>query len=126
MQIPENLLYSKSHEWVKKLDGGNVQIGITDYAQKKLGDIVFVNLCRQGDKLTAQGPIGDVESIKSVSDIYSPIAGTVINVNQSVLDDPSLINGDPYGAWLVELSADGVAGGLVTAAEYAKIVEKDN
>ena len=91
---PEELKYSKTHEWVKEEDGLHV-VGLTDFAQDALGDIVFVNLPSVGDQITAGGMLGDVESVKAVSDIYSPVTGTVKEVNEQVLDS--------YGAWLVKV-----------------------
>ena len=99
---PEELKYSKTHEWVKEEDGLHV-IGLTDFAQDALGDIVFVNLPSVGDQISAGGMLGDVESVKAVSDIYSPVTGTVKEVNEQVLDNPALVNEDCYGAWLVKV-----------------------
>ena len=99
---PEELKYSKTHEWVKEEDGLHV-VGLTDFAQDALGDIVFVNLPSVGDQITAGGMLGDVESVKAVSDIYSPVTGTVKEVNEQVLDNPALVNEDCYGAWLVKV-----------------------
>lgn len=99
---PEELKYSKTHEWVKEEDGLHV-VGLTDFAQDALGDIVFVNLPSVGDQIIAGGMLGDVESVKAVSDIYSPVTGTVKEVNEQVLDNPALVNEDCYGAWLVKV-----------------------
>ena len=99
---PEELKYSKTHEWVKEEDGLHV-VGLTDFAQDALGDIVFVNLPSVGDQISAGGMLGDVESVKAVSDIYSPVTGTVKEVNEQVLDNPALVNEDCYGAWLVKV-----------------------
>ncbi len=94
--------YSKSHEWVETMENGNVRIGITDYAQEALGDIVFVNLPQEGDPLTIEETFADLESVKAVSDVFSPVTGVVEAVNESLLDNPGAINEDPYGAWFVE------------------------
>lgn len=102
MNIPKHLQYSKSHEWVL-FEDGRAKIGLTDHAQEALGDLVFVNLPEVGDSLTCGEALGDVESVKAVSDIYSPVTGTVKAVNEGLLDTPEAINADPYGAWLVEV-----------------------
>ena len=100
MYDPKELKYSKSHEWVH-YDGDDVVIGITDYAQDSLGDLVFVNLPEVEDELTAGEALGDVESVKAVSDIISPVSGKVTEINEELLDSPEKINEDPYGAWFV-------------------------
>ncbi len=102
MHGPEFLKYTKNHEWVD-LDGTKARIGITDHAQEALGDIVFVELPEMDSELQAEDVLGVVESVKSASDIYVPLSGTVIAVNQEVSDEPELINQDAYEAWLVEL-----------------------
>lgn len=101
MNFPKELKYSKSHEWVKEEADGTMLIGLTDYAQNELGDLVFVNLPEEGDALTAGEAFGDVESVKAVSDIYSPVTGEVAEINEELLDAPESINGDPYGAWFI-------------------------
>ena len=117
MNFPSELQYSKSHEWVRR-QGDTAEIGLTDYAQSELGGIVFVNLPQVGDEVTMGEALGDVESVKSVSDVYSPVTGVVSEVNEALLDTPEAINQDPYGAWLVK--AGGVSGGgdLMDAAAY--------
>ena len=117
MNIPSNLQYSKSHEWIKE-DGGLVEIGLTDHAQDQLGDLVFVNLPQVGDTLTCGETLGDVESVKAVSDVYSPVSGTVKAVNEDLLDAPESINADPYGAWLVEVEGISDQEELLDAAAY--------
>ena len=107
IKTPENLSYAKSHEWVK-VEGDVALNGLTDFAQDALGDIVFVNLPEEGDEFEAGETFADVESVKAVSDVYCPISGTVVEVNEELLDDPALLNQDPYGAWLVKL--EGVSG----------------
>jgi glycine cleavage system H protein len=101
--IPADLLYSKSHEWVR-VDGDTVTIGITDHAQEELGDVVYASLPTVGRILAAEDVFGTVESVKAVSDLYSPLAGEVVEVNSALEDDQTTINGDPYGAaWMLKL-----------------------
>jgi glycine cleavage system H protein len=125
MKFPSDLKYTKDHEWAKA-SGTTVTVGVTDHAQSALGDIVFVELPAVGRTLKAGETFGVVESIKAVSDLYSPIAGKVVEVNSGLTDDPSRINKDPYSdAWLVKIeAADASAiGGLMDAASYTKLVE---
>lgn len=96
-----NLLFTRTHEWVEFLDETTVKVGLTDYAQKELGDLVFVNLPEAGDEIGAGESIGDVESVKAVSEVYSPVTGTVSKVNEEILDHPDLINSEPYDSWFV-------------------------
>ena len=103
LNAPEHLRYTKSHEWVLFAGDGSAKVGLTDHAQAARGDIVFVNLPEAGDSLTKGEALGDVESVKAVSDIYSPGTGTVKAVNESLLDAPESITAAPYGAWLVEV-----------------------
>ena len=117
MNTPENLLYTKSHEWVA-LDGDTAKIGLTDHAQDALGDLVFVNLPDVGDEVVAGEALGDVESVKAVSDIVSPVTGVVKAVNEELLDAPEAINADPYGAWLVEVESITDKEPLLDAAAY--------
>ena len=102
MNIPAELKYSKSHEWVK-MDGDVAVIGISDFAQDALGDVVFINLPAEGDSVTAGESFGDVESVKAVSDLVSPVTGVVLEVNEELLDHPELLNSDPYGNWLIKV-----------------------
>ena len=118
MNVPKELLYTKSHEWVKKLDDGSVLVGLSDKAQSDLGDLVFVNLPEAGDAVTAGEALGDVESVKAVSDIFCPVTGTVRAANEALLDTPEAINADPYGAWLVEVEAITGQEELLDAAAY--------
>jgi len=115
---PNNLKYSKEHEWVKMADNGNVIVGITDFAQKALGSLVFVNLPEVGDELTAGESFGDVESVKAVSPVYSPLSGVVCAINEELLDNPELINNSPYDAWFIEVEKIEGLDMLMTAAEY--------
>lgn len=102
MEFPKNLTYAKTHEWLKK-DGDLVEIGLTDYAQDQLGDIVFVNLPEVGDEVTMGESFADVESVKAVSDIYSPVTGVVAEINEALLDAPESVNGAPYDAWFIRV-----------------------
>jgi glycine cleavage system H protein len=126
MTIPADLRYTAEHEWVA-VDGPVASVGITDYAQRALGDVVFVSVPAPGTRVTAGEPCGEVESTKSVSDIYSPVDGEVTEVNSDVDDDPGLVNSDPYGAgWLMRVRIDDASaepGGLLTADEYAELTE---
>ena len=121
MNIPADLKYSNDHEWVK-MDGDIALIGITDYAQDALGDLVFVNLPEVGDEVTAGESFGDVESVKAVSDVLSPVNGTICEVNEELLDAPELLNSDPYGAWIIKVEgADGLDD-LMDAAAYEAFI----
>lgn len=107
MRVPDDLLYSSDHEWVR-LEGTIARIGITDYAQDALGDVVFVQAPAVGASVAAGDSFGEVESTKSVSDIYAPVSGTVARVNERLADEPALVNSDPYGdGWLCEITIDG-------------------
>lgn len=125
MNIPADLKYTESHEWVRREDDGTLTIGITEYAQDALGDIVFVDLPKVGASFTAGDDAAVVESVKAASDIYAPVSGTVTAVNQSVADAPDSINADAYSAWLFKLQpADpGAVDGLLDAAAYGKATE---
>ena len=101
MNFPKELKYSRTHEWVRLLEDGTAYIGITDYAQDQLGDLVFVNLPEEGDELTAGESFADVESVKAVSDVNSPVTGTVKQVNPDLADEPEKMNEAPYDAWFV-------------------------
>ena len=118
MNIPENLKYTRSHEWVEFLPDGAARVGLTDHAQDALGDLVFVNLPEAGDAVTAGEALGDVESVKAVSEIFCPVTGTVRAANEALLDAPEAINADPYGAWLVEVEAITGQEELLDAAAY--------
>ena len=102
MNIPTELQYTNSHEWLKMEDGVAV-VGLTDFAQDSLGDIVFVNLPQPGDPVSAGEAFGDVESVKAVSDVISPVSGVVLEVNEELMDNPALVNEDPYNAWFVKV-----------------------
>jgi glycine cleavage system H protein len=119
--IPEDLRYTEAHEWVREQGDGVVRVGITDHAQSQLGDVVFVQLPDVGDTVTAGAPVGEVESTKSVSEIFSPLSGEVVAVNERLADTPELVNSGPYGdGWMLELRvADGEQPALLDAAAYA-------
>jgi glycine cleavage system H protein len=130
--VPDDRRYTDQHEWVLVQGGGGgggvVRVGITDHAQDALGDIVFVQLPAVGDEVTPGNPMGEVESTKSVSDVYAPVPGTVTAVNESLTDAPETINSDPYGeGWLVEIAVSGdpgdPTGGLLDAAAYQALVD---
>ena len=123
-EVPEDRRYSKEHEWAKESDG-RVIVGISDYAQEQLGDVVFVGLPEPGVAVQAGQPLGEVESTKSVSDVYSPVSGTVAEKNAEVEAEPELINSDPYGrGWLVSIEGEGLdLDALMSAAEYKSLVE---
>lgn len=125
MNIPTSLKYSKSHEWVELLSDGTAKIGLTDHAQDALGDLVFVNLPEEGDSVEAGEPFGDVESVKAVSDVYSPVSGTVSGVNEAVMDAPETINSDPYGAWLITVENVSQEDDLMTAAQYEDFLQSE-
>ena len=117
MLFPAEMKYSKDHEWMKEEDGVAV-IGISDFAQDALGDVVFVNLPAEGDTVTAGEAFGDVESVKAVSDLVSPVTGTVCAVNEELLDAPEKLNSDPYGAWLIKVENVEDSEELLDAAAY--------
>ena len=104
MYEPSDLLFSKSHEWVFFEEDGSAVIGLSDYAQEALGDLVFVNLPEPGDDVTVEEAFADVESVKAVSDVFSPVSGVVCAINEELLDNPGLINETPYEAWLIKVS----------------------
>jgi glycine cleavage system H protein len=125
--IPEDLYYSAEHEWVRLEDEG-ASIGITDFAQQELGDIVFVELPEVGKSVDAEDEIGSIESVKAVAEVFSPVAGEVVEVNSALLDRPELINEDPHGkGWLVRLKTDGApdVSGLMDAEAYREFVAAD-
>ena len=125
MNIPDDLRYSTDHEWVR-VDGDRLRVGITDYAQDALGDVVFVKLPEVGDVLDQGGTAGEVESTKSVSEVYAPVAGTVVEVNTELDQTPERLNDDPYGeGWIfvVQPSAPDATSDLLDAAAYRAIVE---
>lgn len=124
MNFPTELKYSKDHEWVR-MEGNVAVIGISDFAQSELGDVVFVNLPEVGDSTTAGEAFGDVESVKAVSDLVSPVSGTVCEINEELLDVPEKINEDPYGAWMIKVENIGDTEELLDAAAYEKFCEEE-
>jgi glycine cleavage system H protein len=124
-EVPNDRRYTKDHEWARS-DGGQVVVGITDFAQDQLGDVVFVGLPEPGTEVQANQPLGEVESTKSVSDVYSPVSGKVRDKNAEVEQNPELINEDPYGrGWLVSIEADAaVLDSLMSAEEYQSFTEE--
>ena len=125
---PEDLKYTEEHEWVATKAANTVRVGITDYAQQQLGDVVYVQLPEEGQKVDAGSPVGEVESTKSVSEIYAPVSGAVTAVNTALDDNPELINSDPYGeGWIFEVALDDpdAVDGLLDAEGYEAITEQE-
>ncbi|MFD8701685.1 glycine cleavage system protein GcvH [Kitasatospora sp. NPDC059648] len=125
--VPADLKYTRDHEWVR-VEGKTARVGITDYAQKQLGDIVFVELPKEKDKFELGRPFGSVESVKSVSELYAPLSGTVAKVNEDLNEAPEDVNSDPYGdGWMIELTLSGTdeLRGLLTAAEYEAYLKEE-
>ncbi|OQO93811.1 glycine cleavage system protein H [Saccharomonospora piscinae] len=126
MSVPEELRYTEEHEWVAAVDGGRARVGITAYAQDQLGDVVFVELPEVGIHLTAGATFGEIESTKSVSELFAPVDGEVLAVNDAVVASPELVNSDPYGeGWLVELALDDAAApdSLLDAQGYRRVID---
>lgn len=124
MNFPEDLHYTKDHEWIK-LDGDIATIGITDYAQRELGDIVYVDIDSKGKELAAEEIFGTVEAVKTVSDLFLPVAGTVTEVNPALANQPELVNTDPYGeGWMIKMTIANIADAedLLTADAYSQLV----
>jgi glycine cleavage system H protein len=127
MSLPKEFKYSEEHEWVK-VEGNQVRIGITDFAQSELGDIVFVELPEVGDEIEADEPFGSVESVKTVSELYAPLSGKVVAVNEDLDDSPELVNESPYEkAWMItiELSDESELDKLMTAEQYEAMIKED-
>jgi glycine cleavage system H protein len=127
MNIPEELRYSPEHEWARRVDGSSrVRVGITDFAQDALGDVVYVDLPSVGTRVDAAEAVGELESTKSVSEMYAPVGGVVVAVNEALADNPQLLNDDPYGdGWLIEIDAADVAAldSLLDADAYRSLTE---
>lgn len=122
---PDDLSYTEEHEWAR-VDGRRFTVGITDYAQDALGDVVYIDLPASGTRVERGQPFGEVESTKSVSDLYAPVTGTIVERNETLESQPELVNSDPYGnGWMVIIEADDTedASGLLTAADYDKLIE---
>ncbi|MGB9678819.1 MAG: glycine cleavage system protein GcvH [Thermoanaerobacteraceae bacterium] len=126
MKVLEGLYYSKDHEWVK-VENDKAYIGITDYAQHSLGNIVYIELPEVGTELSAEDVLGVAESVKAASDVYIPVDGKVLEVNNSIVDDPSLVNTDPYENWmvLVELKDKSQLDSLMTKEQYEEFISKE-
>ncbi|MDP8949848.1 MAG: glycine cleavage system protein GcvH [Actinomycetota bacterium] len=125
MNVPEELQYTKSHEWVRT-EGDTATIGITDHAQEELGDIVYVELPEQGETFDAGDSFGTIESVKAVSDLYTPVGGEVVEVNEALDDSPENINEDPYGeGWIVKLRVSDEGAGLLSASDYEQLLEEE-
>ena len=124
MAYPANLKYTKDHEWID-LAGGKGKVGITDYAQQQLGDVVYVELPEVGAKVKQGQSFGTIESVKAVSELYSPVTGEVVDVNSSLKDKPETVNKDPHASWMivVRLSNPGEAGALLDATQYQDLVK---
>ena len=126
MQVPDALYYTDEHEWIQKMDGSVVRLGVSDYAQDQLGDVVYVELPAEGSSVAKEDLLAEIESTKSVGEVYAPFAGKVVTVNQAVADSPELVNTSPYGeGWLVEIEIDGEfsTDGLLDAAAYTDLTE---
>ena len=124
MTFPDELKYTKTHEWIRFEDETTAYIGITDYAQDQLGDLVFANLPEEGDELTAGDPFADVESVKAVSDVLSPVSGTVVEVNEELADAPQMMNESPYDAWFVRVEDITETEDLMSAEEYQAFISE--
>ena len=124
MDFPAELKYSKSHEWVKMLDDTTALMGISDFAQEELGDLVFINLPQVGDSVTKEEAMCDVESVKAVSDVMSPVTGVVAEVNEELLDAPEKLNDDPYGAWIAKIENITDTEELLDAADYEAFTQE--
>jgi len=128
-ELPGDLLYTSEHEWLRREDDGNVTIGVTDHAQAALGDLVYVELPELGQVVESGGDMAVVESVKAASDVYAPIDGTVVAVNDDLADDPERINADPYGdGWIVKLqpSGDIDEGALLTPVAYQTLLDEED
>ncbi len=122
MNIPENLKYLPTHEWVL-VEGSKAKVGISDYAQHALGDVVYISLPEVGDDVTADESFADVESVKAASEVFSPVTGTVTAINDALDSDAGLLNQDPYANWIIEVEFTELSDKLVGAEEYAKLIE---
>lgn len=124
--LPDNLKYTKTHEWVHREDDNIVRVGITDFAQEELGDLVYIELPELGQEVLAQQQCAVVESVKTASDLFSPVTGTVVAVNESVADEPGQVNDDAYGTWLFCIKADNLTelDALMDAKDYLQMIEE--
>ena len=126
MNFPAELKYSRDHEWVKMLDDTTALVGISDFAQSELGDLVYVNLPEVGDEVTAGETACDVESVKAVSDVMSPVSGKVAEVNEELEDSPELLNSDPYGAWIFKVTDVSAFSELLDAETYEAFTKEEH
>ena len=125
MNIPEELSYTRTHEWVRR-EGDIATVGITDHAQDELGDVVFIELPEEGATFSAGDSFGTIESVKAVSDLYAPVGGEVVEVNETLNDNPERVNEDPYGGgWMIRLRIS-EEGDLLSAGEYERVVEEES
>ena len=122
MSVPKDLKYTRSHEWVEELDNGCVRVGITDFAQSELNDLVYLELPEVGDDVTAGEAFADVESVKAASEVFSPVSGVVSAVNDELQEEPGRINEDPYGSWFIEVEDVTLPDDLLSAEEYEDLV----
>jgi glycine cleavage system H protein len=124
MNIPEGLQYTKDHEWVK-IEGNTATVGITDFAQSELGDIVYVDITTKGQEVAVHDIFGTVEAVKTVSDLYMPVTGKVVDINPILEGGPEKVNEDPYGdGWMIKVEIKGTASGLLSAAQYKELIGK--
>lgn len=124
MNVPKDLRYTKEHEWIRS-KGGEVEVGITEYAQGELGDVIFVDLPPAGTKVAAMKPFGSIDAVKTVSDLYAPVAGEIVAINETLKENPALVNQSPYEkGWMVRIRADRTADveGLLSADDYEKLL----
>ena len=124
MTYPNELLYTKSHEWLKEADG-IAEVGISEFAQDALGDVVFINLPEVGDEVVAGEAFGDVESVKAVSDLQSPVSGIVCEINEELIDAPEMLNSDPYGAWIIKVEQVNDYEQLLDADDYEALCAEE-
>lgn len=123
METPKDLRYTRTHEWVKQ-DGDSVLVGLTDFAQKELGDLVFINVPFEGDLVTAGSSFADVESVKAVSEVISPVSGKIIQVNETLVDAPEKINQEPYAAWIVRIGEISQREEFLSSQEYEAFIRE--
>ena len=123
MSYPSDLRYTKDHEWIRLEDGGPAKVGITDYAQKQLGDVVYLELPQPGRALKKGEVFGTIESVKAVSELYSPVDGEVTEVNSGLVQNPEAVNKDPHGSWMIAVKVTGGQGDLLDASAYAELTK---
>ena len=123
MSYPSDLRYTKDHEWIRLEDGGPAKVGITDYAQKQLGDVVYLELPQPGRALKKGDVFGTIESVKAVSELYSPVDGEVAEVNSGLVQNPEAVNKDPHGSWMIAVKVTGGQGDLLDASAYTELTK---